>query len=155
MTQFKQRITPFLWFDQKAGEAAAFYTQLFPNSRVVEVKKYSETVKIYQIELFGEAFTLMEASSHHAFNEAISLAVECEDQSTIDHYWSELTSLGGKASMCGWLKDRYGVSWQIVPTCLNQFLADQDKTKANRVMQAMLGMQKLDITALEYAYNDK
>ena len=157
MTSITQKITPFLWFDKEAGEAAAFYTALFPNSKVLSPVSYSDTpsgtVDIYSIELSGQQFTLMNAGPHFKFNEAISFVIDCKDQVEVDYYWDGLTADGGEESMCGWLKDKFGVSWQVVPRRFNELVSDDDPEKAGRVMQAMLKMKKLDIAALEKAYD--
>lgn len=157
MTTLTQKITPFLWYDKEAGEAAAFYTTLFPGSKTLSPESYNDTpsgtVDIYTIELAGQQFTLMNAGPHFKFNEAISFVIDCNDQEEVDYYWDRLTADGGKESMCGWLKDRFGVSWQVVPRRFNELVNDVDKEKAGRVMQAMLKMKKLDIAELEKAYN--
>jgi predicted 3-demethylubiquinone-9 3-methyltransferase (glyoxalase superfamily) len=156
MTVVKQKITPFLWFDKEAGEAAAFYASLFPDSKMLSPQSYSDTpsgtVDIYTIELSGQQFSLMNAGPQFKFNEAISFVIDCGDQEEVDYYWDSLTADGGEESMCGWLKDRFGVSWQVVPRRFNELVADTDKEKAGRVMQAMLKMKKLDIAVLEKAY---
>jgi predicted 3-demethylubiquinone-9 3-methyltransferase (glyoxalase superfamily) len=157
MTTITQKITPFLWFDQLAGEAAAFYTSLFPNSKMVSPESFNDTpsgtVDIYTIELSGQQFTLMNAGPTFKFNEAISFVIDCIDQEEVDYYWDRLTADGGEESMCGWLKDKFGVSWQVVPRRFNELVSDDDEKKAGRVMQAMLKMKRLDIAALERAYN--
>ena len=156
MTTNTQKITPFLWFDKQAGEAARFYTSLFPNSKMLSPESYSDTpsgtVDIYSIELSGQQFTLMNAGPTFKFNEAISFVIDCMDQEEVDYYWDKLTADGGEESMCGWLKDRFGVSWQVVPRRFNELVSDDDQEKVGRVMQAMLKMKKLDIAALEKAY---
>jgi len=156
MTTNIQKITPFFWFDKEAGQAAAFYTTVFPNSRILSPKRYSDTpsgtVDIYTIELSGQRFTLMNAGPYFKFNEAISFVIDCKDQEEVDYYWEGLTADGGEESMCGWLKDKFGVSWQVVPGRFNELVNDVDKDKADRVMQAMLKMKKLDIAALEKAH---
>ena len=152
-TTIQQKIMPFLWFDKKAKEAAGFYVSLFPDSKFVSSERYSDTpsgtVEIYIIELSGQQFTLMNAGPRFKFNEAISFVIDCEDQEEIDYYWENLTADGGEESMCGWLKDKFGVSWQVVPRHFNQLLTVDDKEKAGRVIQAMLKMKKLDIVGLE------
>ena len=157
MTTMTQKITPFLWFDKEAGEAAAFYTSLFPNSKMLSPAIYSDTpsgtVDIYSIELSGQQFTLMNAGPTFKFNEAISFVIDCKDQEEVDYYWDRLTADGGEESMCGWLKDKFGVSWQVVPRRFNELVNDDDKEKAERVVQAMLKMKKLDIAQLEKAYD--
>lgn len=155
MQDSTQTITPFLWFDNQAGEAARFYTSVFPDSRIVATETYSETpsgtVEVYRVEMLGRPFTLMSAGPIFRFNEAISFVIDCRTQDEIDYYWDKLTSGGGEAGMCGWLKDRFGVSWQVVPARLGELLAERDQDKAGRVMQAMLTMHKLDIETLENA----
>ena len=146
----------FLWYDNQAEEAAQLYTSLFPNSRITDVTKYEDagpagTVTIVTFELGGREFVAMNAGPEFKFNESISILVDCESQEEVDRYWNALTADGGEESMCGWLKDKYGLSWQIVPTVLNDLLADPDAERAGRAMQAMLSMQKLDIAALKAA----
>ena len=151
------KIKTFLWFDNQAEEAAALYTSLFPDSRITDVTKYEDadpsgnTVTIVTFALAGREFVAMNAGPMFKFNEAISIAVDCDSQEEVDKYWNALTANGGEESMCGWLKDKYGLSWQIVPTRLNELLADPDKERAGRAMQAMLQMRKLDVAALEAA----
>lgn len=151
-----QKITPFLWFDKEAAEAAAFYTSVFPDSKMLSPESFSDTpsgtVDIYTIELAGQRFTLMNAGPQFKFTEAISFVIDCNGQQEVDYYWESLTADGGEESMCGWLKDRFGVSWQVVPGRFNELVSDHDKEKVGRVMQAMLTMKKLDIAALEKAY---
>jgi len=157
VTTITQRITPFLWFDKEAGEAAEFYTSLFPNSKILSPEKFnntpSGTVAIYTILLSGQRFTLMNAGPRFRFNEAISFVINCKDQEEVDYYWEKLTADGGEESMCGWLKDKFGVSWQVVPKRFTELVTDDDKEKAGRVMQAMLKMKKRDISELEKAYD--
>jgi len=150
-----QKIIPFLWFDKKAGEAAEFYTSIFPGSRIKSSTTLhntpSGTVEVFTIELLGQEFTLMSAGPLYKFNEMISFVVHCENQSEIDHYWEKL-SADPKAEQCGWLKDKYGLSWQIQPKILNGMLSDKDPAKVARVTRAFLKMKKLDIEALKKAY---
>ena len=154
-----QKISPFLWYAKEAEEAAAFYVSIFPDSRVVRVSTLPSespsgppgSVKIVEFELFGQSFTAMTAGQLDAFNHAISLFVRCDDQAELDRYWNALLQ-GGAAEACGWLKDRYGVSWQIVPAALMRMMADRDRVKAKRASDAMLKMVKLDIAALEAAF---
>ena len=152
-----QKITPFLWFDTEGEEAAEFYTSVFPNSKILEVTRYGSAgprpegmVMTVSFELDGQRFVALNGGDDFTFNEAISFAVECETQDEVDAYWSKLSE-GGEEGPCGWLKDRYGVSWQIVPTRLPELLGDPDKEKAQRVMEAMLGMTKIEIDELERA----
>jgi predicted 3-demethylubiquinone-9 3-methyltransferase (glyoxalase superfamily) len=152
-----QKITPCLWFDTKGEEAASFYTSVFPNSRIVDVARYGSagprpegTVMTVSFELDGQAFVALNGGPEFTFNEAISFQVSCETQDEVDAFWSTLSE-GGEEGPCGWLKDRFGVSWQIVPTVLTELLGDPDKEKSLRVMQAMLSMKKIEIDALERA----
>jgi len=154
-----QKITTFLWFDNQAEEAVNLYTSLFKNSRILEISRYGEgaplpagTVMTVIFQLEGQEFMALNGGPVFKFNEAMSLFVKCETQAEVDRYWEAL-SAGGEVQQCGWLKDRYGVSWQIVPTLLGRLLNDPDPIKANRVMQAMLKMVKLDIQALQAAYD--
>jgi predicted 3-demethylubiquinone-9 3-methyltransferase (glyoxalase superfamily) len=152
-----QKITPFLWFDTEGEDAARFYTSVFPNSRIVDIQRYGEagprdagTVMTVAFELEGQRFVALNGGPDFTFNEAISFEVECEDQDEVDRYWDTLTE-GGEPGPCGWLKDRFGVSWQIVPRRLTELLADEDREKAQRVMGAMLQMGKIDVAELERA----
>ena len=155
------KIAPHLWFTDKAEEAAAFYVSIFPDSAIVRVADSpSDTpsgpagsVKMVDFMLAGQQFTAISAGPLDPFNHAISFVVNCSDQAEIDHYWNAL-SQGGSIERCGWLKDRYGVSWQIVPTMLGDFIADSDRKRAARTMQAMLGMVKLDIAELKNAFDE-
>lgn len=155
-----QKITPFLWYAREAEQAAAFYASVFPDSRIVRVTALPSespsgppgSVKIVDFELFGQAFTAMSAGPLDAFNHAVSFLVTCDDQAELDRYWNALLD-GGSAEQCGWLKDRYGVSWQIVPKVLGQMMSDPDKDRAKRAADAMLRMVKLDIAALHAAYD--
>jgi predicted 3-demethylubiquinone-9 3-methyltransferase (glyoxalase superfamily) len=152
-----QKITPCLWFDTEGEEAARFYTSVFPNSRIVDVAHYGSAgprpegmVMTVSFELDGQAFVALNGGPDFTFNEAISLQVDCETQEEVDAFWTKLSD-GGEEGPCGWLKDRYGVSWQIVPTRLTELIADPDREKSQRVMQAMLSMRKIEIDALERA----
>jgi predicted 3-demethylubiquinone-9 3-methyltransferase (glyoxalase superfamily) len=153
-----QKITPFLWFDDNAEEAMNFYVAIFKNSKVGTVTRYGEagpgpkgTVMSATFTLDGQEFFALNGGPLFKFTEAISLFVNCETQSEVDELWEKL-SAGGTKSRCGWLKDKYGLSWQIIPSVLGKMLGDKDADKAKRVMQAMLGMEKLDIRKLEQAY---
>ncbi len=157
-----QKITTFLWYDDKAEEAANFYVSIFKNSRIGKISRYSDagqevhgraagSVMVVTFELDGREFSALNGGPHFKFTEAISLMVNCESQKEVDELWEKL-SAGGEKSQCGWLKDKYGLSWQIVPTALGEMMSDKDTRKAARVMKAMLQMQKLDITKLEQAY---
>jgi predicted 3-demethylubiquinone-9 3-methyltransferase (glyoxalase superfamily) len=150
-------VTPCLWFDTEGEDAANFYTSVFPNSKIVHVSRYGSagprpegSVMTVEFELDGTRFTALNGGPNYTFNEAISFQVSCENQEEVDAYWSKLTE-GGEEGPCGWLKDRFGVSWQIVPTALVKLLSDPDKEKAQRVMQAMLQMKKIEIGELERA----
>ena len=158
-----QKITPFLWYAKEAEEAAKFYTSIFPNSRVVRVTAMQSespsgppgSVKVVEFVLFGQDFTAMTAGRMDPFNHAVSFVVNCEDQAEIDKYWNALLQGGGQPEACGWLKDRYGVSWQITPTLLGKLMADPDKEKSKRASDAMMKMVKIDIAALKAAHEGK
>lgn len=157
-----QKITPFLWFDDQAEEAINFYVSIFKNSKVVSITRYGDEVpgpkgKVMTatFQLDGQEFMALNGGPQFKFTEAISFFVNCETQEEVDELWGKLTSDGGEESMCGWLKDKYGLSWQIIPTALGEMLGDKDPEKAGRVMQAMLKMQKIDIKTLEQAYDGK
>ena len=141
-----QKVTPFLWFDGKAEEAAGFYVSLFKNARIVSSSAMSVT-----FEIDGREFTAFNGGPMFKFTEAISLFVSCETQEEIDRLWDKLSE-GGQKQQCGWLKDKFGVSWQIIPPVLGKMLQDKDPAKSKRVMQAMLQMDKIDIAALQRAY---
>ena len=150
-------ITPCLWFDTESEAAASFYTSVFPNSRIVGVSRYGSagpraegTVMTVTFELDGQRFVALNGGPDFTFNAAISFQVDCAGQDEVDAYWSKLSE-GGEQGPCGWLKDRFGVSWQIVPSVLPELLADPDREKAQRVMAAMLSMGKIEIDALEQA----
>ncbi|MGU7773070.1 VOC family protein [Burkholderia sp. MR1-5-21] len=149
-----QKITPFLWYATQAEEAAAFYAGIFPDSRVVRVTPVPSagSTKLVEFELFGQPFFAMSAERGESFNHAISLLVNCADQAELDRYWSALLDGGGSADGCGWLRDRFGVSWQIVPNDLIPMMADPDPAKAKRVAEAMMQMTKFDVAALKAAY---
>lgn len=151
-----KKITPFLWFDNQAEEAMNFYASIFKNSKVGNVSRGPDG-KAFSVsfQLEGQDFMAMNAGPHHKFNEAISLFVNCQTQEEVDELWSKLTADGGEESMCGWLKDKYGLSWQIIPAALGEMLGDKDPQKAQRVMQAMLKMHKIDIKALKQAYKQE
>jgi predicted 3-demethylubiquinone-9 3-methyltransferase (glyoxalase superfamily) len=153
------KITPFLWFDNQAEEAANFYAAIFKNSKIVNVSRYGEagpgpkgSAMTVTFQLDGQEFIALNGGPHFKFTEAISFSVDCKTQQEVDEYWEKLTAGGGKPSQCGWLKDKYGLSWQIVPTVLGQLLADKDPQKSKRVMEAMLKMTKIDIAGLKRAY---
>jgi len=159
-----QKITPFLWFDSKAEEAAKFYTSIFRNSKMGRVTRYPSegreihgrepgSVIVAEFQIEGQTFTALNGGPLFKFNESISFVVHCESQEEVDYYWTKLSDAADlKAQQCGWLKDRFGVAWQIVPTILPKMLADTNREKANRVMRALLGMKKIAITELKQAY---
>jgi predicted 3-demethylubiquinone-9 3-methyltransferase (glyoxalase superfamily) len=153
----RPKITPNLWFDTEAEEAAGFYTSVFDNSRIVNVTRYTEAgprpagmVMTVEFELDGQRFVGINGGPEFTFDEAVSFQIDCETQDEVDYYWQRLSE-GGKEGPCGWLTDRYGLSWQVVPTGMEELFADPDQEKAQRAMQAMLGMSKLDIAALRRA----
>jgi predicted 3-demethylubiquinone-9 3-methyltransferase (glyoxalase superfamily) len=153
-----QKIRPFLWFDDKAEEAVDFYTAIFKNAKIGDIMRSGEggprpagSVLSVTFELEGQEFVALNGGPHFSFTPAVSFFVTCETQAEVDAFWDKL-SAGGKTNRCGWLTDKYGLSWQIVPAVLGEMLQDQDAAKANRVMQAMLRMDKLDIAALRQAY---
>ena len=154
-----QKITPFLWYAREAEEAAKFYTSIFPDSRIIRVTALPSespsgppgSVKIVDFILFDQHFTAMSAGPLDPFNHAVSFVVSCDDQSELDRYWNALLE-GGSAEQCGWLKDRFGLSWQVIPSVLPKLLGDPDPTKAGRAVQAMLSMTRLDIAELERAH---
>jgi predicted 3-demethylubiquinone-9 3-methyltransferase (glyoxalase superfamily) len=152
------RITPNLWFDTQSEEAAEFYVSVFPNSKVTAVSHYGEnapmpagTVLTVQFELDGQEFTAVNGGPMFTFDEAISFLINCADQDEIDYYWTTLTANGGQESQCGWLKDKFGLSWQVVPAGWSDLFNDPDKAKVQRAMQAMFTMQKIDIAAINAA----
>ncbi|MGW4698424.1 VOC family protein [Kitasatospora cineracea] len=153
-----QKITTFLWFDDQAEQAAEFYTSVFEYGRITDVQRYSDagpgeagSVMLVSFELFGQEFLALNGGPAFRFNEAVSLQVDCADQAEVDRYWELLTADGGAPGPCGWLKDRYGLSWQIVPRRMTELLADPDPERARRATAAMLQMGKLDVAALEAA----
>lgn len=152
-----QKITPFLWFDHQADEAAGFYTAIFPDSKVTKTVRQGElgagqpgSVMVVEFQLAGQTFVALNGGPMFTFTEAVSFVVNCQSQDEVDHYWERL-SAGGTPGQCGWLKDRFGLSWQIVPTVLPELLGDPDRAKAGRVMTAMMAMTKLDIAGLRRA----
>ena len=158
-----QKITPFLWYAKEAEEAAAFYAATFPDSRVVRVTTMQSdspsgppgSVKVVEFVLFGQSFTAMSAGPLDPFNHAVSFVVSCDDQAEVDRYWNALLANGGVPEQCGWLKDRYGLSWQIVPKVMFEMMADPDRAKSKRASDAMMTMVKFDIAALKKAYEGK
>ena len=154
------RITPFLWFDNNAEEAANFYVSVFKNSKVLNIARYGEvgpgpkgTVMTVEFELDGQEFVALNGGPQFKFTEAVSFVVNCDTQEEVDYYWERLSE-GGEKSRCGWLRDKFGLGWQVTPTILGKLLADKDQEKANRVMQTMLKMDKLDIEPLQRAYEE-
>lgn len=154
-----RRISPFLWFDTQAEEAARFYVSVFENSRILSTSRYGEggpgprgSVMTVEFELDGQRFVALNGGPQFKFTEAVSFAVDCATQEEVDRFWGKLSE-GGQEGPCGWLKDRYGLSWQIVPSALGKLLSDPDPARSKRVMQAMLQMKKLDVGALRRAYD--
>jgi len=163
MAAIRQKISPFLWFDNQAEEAANFYVSVFENSRIKAVSRYGEagrevhgreqgSVMVVDFELDGQSFAALNGGPLFKFNEAVSFQVNCDSQAEIDHFWSVLTE-GGRESQCGWLKDRFGLSWQVVPSQLPQIMSGGDAARQDRVMRAVMGMKKFDIAALQRAYD--
>jgi len=162
--QIAQKITPCLWFDDQADEAAAFYTAIFRNSKILNIARYGEaghevhgkaagTVMAVAFELDGQAFSALNGGPLFKFNEAISFQVNCETQEEVDYYWNKLSEGGDeKAQQCGWLKDKYGASWQVIPVVLFEMISDPDPAKSHRIMEAVLKMKKIDIGELKRAY---
>ncbi len=162
-----QKITPFLWFDNQAEEAVNFYTSIFNNSKIVSISRYGKegaeasgrpegTVMTMAFQLAGQEFVALNGGPQFKFTEAISFVVSCEPQEEVDYYWEKLSEGGDeKAQQCGWLKDRYGMSWQIIPSILAELLGDPDPQKSKRVMEAMLQMKKIEIAGLKKAYDHR
>ena len=164
MAQSKlQKIATFLWYKREAVEAARFYTTLFPDSRVDRVSSLptdspsgpAGSVEVVEFTLFGQPFKAMSAGPHHDFNDAISMVVQCDNQKELDRYWNAIEKNGGQPQACGWIIDKWGLRWQIVPTALFKMMADKDRAKSKRATDAMLQMIKLDIATLEKAYRGK
>jgi predicted 3-demethylubiquinone-9 3-methyltransferase (glyoxalase superfamily) len=156
-----QEITPFLWFDDKAEEAMNFYVSIFKNSKIGSVSRYGDagpgpkgTVMVATFQLDGQEFMALNGGPHFKFTEAVSFVVNCETQEEVDEYWEKLSE-GGEKSRCGWLKDKYGLSWQVVPTILGELMQDKDPERSKRVTEAMLQMDKIDIKTLKQAYEGK
>lgn len=154
-----QKITPFLWFNDQAEEAARFYTSVFKNSKLGNVSRYGDAgpgqkgrVMVAQFQLEGQDFLALNGGPQFKFTEAVSFVVNCETQDEVDYFWEKLSE-GGHTSQCGWLKDKFGLSWQIVPTAMGKLLGDKDPARSQRVMKAMLQMTKIDIAALQRAYD--
>jgi predicted 3-demethylubiquinone-9 3-methyltransferase (glyoxalase superfamily) len=157
MATVTQKITPFLTFDTQAEEAAKFYVSVFPNSKITQVLRYGDaapmpkgSVMVVDFDLGGQRFTALNAGPMFQFTGAVSFLVECDDQAEVDHYWDRLTD-GGRPIQCGWLTDRFGVTWQVAPRVLLRLIADPDPAKAGRAMQAMMGMVKFDVAEIERA----
>lgn len=154
-----QKISPFLWFDDQAEEAVNFYTSIFKNSKILNVTRYGEvgpgpkdSVMTVAFQLEGQEFMALNGGPHFKFTEAISFVVKCKTQEEVDDLWENLSEGGGQKIQCGWLKDKYGVSWQIVPTILGEMISDPNRAKSQRVMEAMLKMKKIEIEGLKRAY---
>lgn len=161
-----QKIIPTLWFDNEAEEAANYYISIFKNSKILNITRYGEasaevsgkpkgSVMTVNFKIEDQEFIALNGGPEFKFSEAVSFLINCKDQNEVDYYWEKLTSGGGQESVCGWLKDKYGVSWQVVPTVLDEMIQDKDTKKAERVMRAMLEMKKIEIKALEEAYKEK
>jgi predicted 3-demethylubiquinone-9 3-methyltransferase (glyoxalase superfamily) len=156
-----QKVTPFLWFDGQAEEAANFYASVFPRSRIVSISRYGEagpgpkgSVMTVQFELDGQEFIALNGGPHYKFTEAVSFSVDCRTQREVDRYWKKLSE-GGPEGPCGWVKDKFGLSWQVNPRVLGKMLGDPDPAKSRRVMEAMLRMKKINIDGLRQAYEDR
>jgi predicted 3-demethylubiquinone-9 3-methyltransferase (glyoxalase superfamily) len=158
-----QRITPFLWFDDQAEEAADFYVSVFKNSKVKEKSYYTGeepvgskgTVMTVSFELDGQEFVALNGGPKFKFTEAVSFVINCETQEEIDYYWGKLTAEGGEEVQCGWLADKFGLSWQVVPAKIGEWMTDKDPARSQRVMHAVMGMKKLDMAAMQRAYDLK
>jgi predicted 3-demethylubiquinone-9 3-methyltransferase (glyoxalase superfamily) len=161
-----QKITPFLWFDNQAEEAAKFYTSVFKNSKIGKILRYDEasakaagrpagSVLTVEFEIGGQKFTALNGGPQFKFNESVSFVVNCKTQEEVDYFWEKLAAGGGQESACGWLEDKFGLSWQVTPTVLIDMLNDKDPKKAERVMKAMMQMQKIEINKLKAAYAGK
>jgi predicted 3-demethylubiquinone-9 3-methyltransferase (glyoxalase superfamily) len=154
----KQKITPFLWFDSEAEDAAKLYTSIFPNSKIKTIARYGKSgpgpegsVMTVGFELEGQEFTAINAGPQFKFNESVSFVIDCKSQEEVDMYWNKLTANGGEESMCGWLKDKFGLSWQVTPTRLIELITDKDAKKSQRAMEAMMKMKKIIIADIEKA----
>jgi len=146
-------IKPFLWFDTQAEEAMNLYTSIFPQSKVISVARAQGRVMSVEVELEGQRFMGLNAGPHYKFSEAVSFFITCETQQQIDELWTKLTADGGEPGRCVWLKDKFGLSWQVIPTALTRMLGDKDPAKSTRVMTAMMQMNKLDVATLQQAYD--
>ena len=154
-----QKITPFLWYDDKAEEAAKFYCSIFKDSKVLSINRYGDagpgpkgSVMVTEFQIEGQNFVALNGGPLFKFTEAVSFVINCETQEEVDYFWEKLTADGGAESMCGWLKDKYGLSWQVVPTVSIEMMKDKDPEKSQRVMKAILQMKKIDIETLKRAY---
>ncbi len=157
-----QKIVTFLWFDDNAEEAVDFYCSVFKRSRILDVMRWGDvgpgpkgSVLTITFELEGQEYIALNGGPQFKFNEAVSLLIQCDTQDEVDHYWSALTSGGGEESQCGWLKDKFGLSWQVCPRVLLKMIQDKDRVRADRAMAAMMNMRKLDIAALRAAYDGR
>ncbi len=146
-------ITPFLWFDGQAEEAMNFYSSIFPDTRVLSVNRAGDRVLLVEFELQGQKFMGLNAGPHHKFNEAVSFFIACETQQEVDTLWDKLLAGGGRPDQCGWLKDRFGLSWQVVPNALGRLMSSGDATRTKRVVDAMMQMVKLDANGLQRAFD--
>ncbi|MDB5120329.1 MAG: 3-demethylubiquinone-9 3-methyltransferase [Sphingobacteriales bacterium] len=160
MKTYIQKINPFLWFDNEAEEAVEHYVSIFKDSKILKVARYGDagpgpkgSVMMISFQLEGQEFVALNGGPHFKFTEAISFVINCETQEEVDYYWNKLTENGGSESQCGWLKDKFGLSWQITPAILIQYITDEDSSKADRVMKAMMTMKKIEIKPLQQAYN--
>lgn len=164
--KISQKISPCLWFDQQGEQAAKFYVSLFKNSRIKHIQRYNQagaeasgqaegTVMTVSFQLAGQDFLALNGGPHFKFTEAISLIIHCENQQEVDFYWRKLTAGGGQPSMCGWLKDKYGLSWQVIPTRALEMITDKDPGKAQRAMAAVMGMRKIDLKKVQRAHAGK
>ena len=162
MIKSAQKITPFLWFDGQGEEAANFYTSIFENSRIVDITRYGDagpgergSVMTVSFELAGQRFVGLNGGPNYKFTPAISFYISCKDQEEVDYFWKRLLAGGGEPNACGWLTDKYGVSWQVIPDTLIEYLQDEDREKAQRVMKAMMEMIKIDVKKIQKAYDQE
>lgn len=143
----QQKITPFLWFEKDGADAAEYYISVFPESKLI-----SKTPLVTTFQLFGQSFSILEAGPHNPFNDSVSFYIDCKDQEEVDYYWNRFIKDGGKESMCGWLQDKYGIRWQIIPEALIRLSNDTDSSKSKKVVDAMMKMKKIIVSDLEEAY---
>ena len=162
MIKSSQKITPFLWFDGEAEEAANFYTSIFENSRIVDVTRYGEagpgekgSVMTVSFELEGQRFVGLNGGPNYKFTPAVSFYISCKTQEEVDYFWKRLLAGGGEPNACGWLTDKFGLSWQVIPDALIEYLQDEDRERAQRVMQAMMKMVKIDVKKIQEAYDQE